>query len=138
MGLSANSMVEELPWFKPRTGDMEIRYPPWMAKRLLQEVLKGLAFVHANGITHGDVQPGNMLFGLRDLSDIPEDDLKQDENYHFGSFSPPLERLDGKADKWAPKYLAVPQPLDGYTNIGKDFVVKLSDFGGGNCTLMFL
>lgn len=117
---------------------MKIQYPLWMAKRLLREALKGLAFVHANGVTHGDVQPGNMLFALKDLSDVQEGDLQQDMNYRFGSLSPPLERLDGKTDKWAPKYLTVPQPLEEYTNIGKDFVVKLSDFGGGNCSLHYV
>jgi serine/threonine protein kinase len=124
-------MVEELPWFKPRMRAMKIRYPLWMAKRLLRQALKSLVFIHTNGITHGDFQPGNILFALKDLSNVSENSLKQDENYHSGSLSPPVERLGGKQDKWAPKYLVEPQPLDEYTDIGEDFVVKLSDFGGG-------
>lgn len=133
MGPSANSMVEELPCFKPRMIDMDIRYPTWMAKSLSRQALQGLAVLHANDIIHGDFQPGNILFTLKDLSNVSENELGQDSDYEYGSISP-VERLDGKVDKWAPKYLAVPQPLDKYTNIGQDFAVKLSDFGGGEHT----
>ena len=111
MGPSVNRMVKELTCFKPYNIRMKIRYPFWMAKRILRQALQGLEFLHRNGIAQGDFQPGNMLFTLQDLNLISDDKLQQDENYEFGSISPPVERLDGKVDKWAPKYLAVPQPL---------------------------
>jgi serine/threonine protein kinase len=130
MGASVNSMVEELPWFKPRRFDMEIRYPTWMAKRILKQALQGLEFLHANNVVHGDLQPGNMLFTVKDLKAFDPNVLGQDENFEGGAFSPPVERLDRKDDKWAPRYLAVCQPLTGFINIGPDFGIKLSDFGG--------
>lgn len=130
MGPSVNSMVEALP----RNLDMKIRYPFWMAKRILRQALQGLEFLHRNGIAHGDFQPGNMLFTLQDLNHIGDDKLQQDENYKFGSKSPPVERLDGKVDKWAPKYLAVPQPLAELADISHNFTIKLSDMGGGKHT----
>lgn len=153
MGPSASSMVEELPCFKRRTIEMDIRYPLWMAKRLLQQVLQGLVYLHNNGIVHGDVQPGNMLFALRDLSNLGEDELTQDDEYHeeeldedelsedgeypFRAVSP-VERLDGKVDKWAPRYLTIAEPLDKYTNIDSDFRVKLSDFAAGKHILLVI
>lgn len=131
MGPSVNSMVEELPWFKPHRYGVKIRYPLWMGKRILKQSLQGLAFLHQNGIAHGDFQPGNMLFPLKDLTNVSDDKLQQNKNYQYGAISPPVERLDGKVDKWAPKYLAVPQPLADYANISHDFIIKLSDMGGG-------
>ncbi|KAN0066973.1 Protein kinase-like domain containing protein [Elaphomyces granulatus] len=134
MGPSVNSMVEELPCFNPRYEHMNVRYPFWMAKRILRQALQGLEFLHRNGIAHGDFQPGNMLFTLQDLNHIGNDKLQQDENYKFGSKSSPVERLDGKVDKWAPKYLAVPQPLAELADISDNFTIKLSDMGGGKHT----
>ena len=131
MGPSASSMVEHLSCFKPRTKGMEIRYPTWMAKRLLTQALQGLASLHANNIIHGDFQPGNILFTLKGLPHVDKKELYQDDNYKWGSISEPVERLDGRKDEWAPKYLAVPQPLDKYADVSQDFKVKLSDFGGG-------
>ena len=65
-----------------------------------------------------------MLFTLQDLNLIGDDKLQQDENYKFGSISPPVERLDGKVDKWAPKYLAVPQPLATNTRCCSFFIFE--------------
>lgn len=97
MGPSVNSMVEELPQFKPRKMGMKIRYPPQMAKGILKQSLQALALVHKNGIAHGDLQPGNMLFALENIDAKPEDDLRQDEDEKTGSISPPVQRLDGEA-----------------------------------------
>ena len=41
MGPSVNTMVEELPQFKPRMWGMKIRYPPQVAKEHPQAVLAG-------------------------------------------------------------------------------------------------
>lgn len=141
MGPSASSMVEDLPCLKPQTKGMEVRYPTWMAKRLLRQALQGLACLHANDIVHGDFQPGNILFTLKDLPDVGKQELHQDANYKWGSISQPVERLDGWKDEWAPDYLAIPQPLDKYADISRDFKVKLSDLGGGkyrSCLVILL
>ena len=131
MGPSVNTMVEELPQFKPRRRGMKIRYPLQMAKSILTQSLQALAFLHENGIAHGDFQPGNMLFGLNDIDSKPEDVLQQEEDVQARSISPPVQRLDGKQDQWAPRYLCVAQPLVPFTYFGKGFKIKLSDMGGG-------
>jgi non-specific serine/threonine protein kinase len=59
MGPTVNTMVLELPQFKPRRQGMKVRYPPPMAKAILRQALQALAFLHENGIAHGDLQPGN-------------------------------------------------------------------------------
>lgn len=126
------------PWSKSSHAlnlGMKIRYPIWMAKRLLRQALQGLACLHANNIIHGDFQPGNILFTLNDLCHVDERELRQDANYKWGSISPLVERLDGRKDK-SPDYLAVPQPLAKYADISRDFKVKLSDFGGGKYTFL--
>lgn len=136
MGPSVNSMVEELPQFKPRMFGMKVRYPPWMAKSILKQSLEALAFLHRNGIAHGDFQPGNILFTLKDLKSTPEEELRQEENVEAESISPPVQRLDGKQDKWAPRYLCVAQPLSPFTHYAEGFKVKLSDMGGGQSHLI--
>jgi non-specific serine/threonine protein kinase len=133
MGPSVNSMVEELPQFKPRMWGMKIRYPPRMAKNILKQSLQGLAFLHRNDIAHGDFQPGNMLFSLTNINEYEEDVLRQEENVESRSISPPVERLDGKQDKWAPRYLCIAQPLASFASPVDDFRIKLSDMGGGKC-----
>ncbi|KAH7121644.1 serine protein kinase [Dactylonectria macrodidyma] len=130
MGPSANTMVEELPQFKPRKRGMKIRYPPQMAKAILKQCLQALAFLHENDIAHGDLQPGNMLFALDDIDSKPEDVLRQVEDVEARSISSPVERLDGKQDKWAPPYLCIAQPLAPFTSHAEGFRVKLSDLGG--------
>ncbi|KAL2698968.1 hypothetical protein AAEP93_010356 [Penicillium crustosum] len=129
MGPSVNTMVEELPQFKPRRREMNVRYPLWMTKSILKQSLQGLAFLHRNGIAHGDLQPGNMLFALNNIDSIPEDLLRQEEDVEAGSISAPVQRLDGKQDKCAPRYLCVAQPLLPCTST-EGFRIKLSDMGG--------
>ena len=140
MGPSANTMVEELPQFNPRKYGMTVRYPPWMAKRILKQSLQALAFLHENGIAHGDFQPGNMLFTLDDSIDsTPEDVLRQEEDVQARLISPPVQRLDGKEDPGAPPYLCLAQSLVPFTCYAEGFNVKLSDMGGGESSvLLFL
>ena len=110
---------------------MKVRYPPHIAKSILKQTLQALAFLHKNGIAHGDFQPGNMLFTLKDIESEGEDILQQQENMKSQSTSPPIERIDGKKDSWAPRYLCIAQPLTAYTYYTEGFVIKLSDMGGG-------
>lgn len=137
MGPSVNTMVEELPQFKPRMRGMKVRYPLWMAKSILKQSLQGLAFLHRNGIAHGDFQPGNILFTLNNVDSMPEDVLRQEEDVEACSISSPIRRLDGKQDKWAPRYLCVAQPLLDSTPT-EGFRIKLSDIGGGQSLLFRL
>ncbi|CAK4033986.1 serine threonine- kinase SRPK3 [Lecanosticta acicola] len=74
-----------------------------MAKTILRDALSGLAFLHKHDVVHGDFQPGNILFSLKDLDAVGEEKLCQDPS----TISEPLCRLDGKLDPWAPKYLAL-------------------------------
>jgi non-specific serine/threonine protein kinase len=102
-----------------------------MAKSILKQALQALEHLYANGIAHGDFQPGNMLFDLGDINSISEDVLVQHEDEESRSISPPVKRRDGKQDKWAPRYLCVAQPLAGFTHHGEGFKIKLTDMGGG-------
>lgn len=131
MGPSVNRMVEELPQFQPRKRYMKVRYPPPMAKSILKQSLQALAFLYEQGTAHGDFQPGNMLFTVNDINSVPEDVLRQEENVETRSISAPVRRLDGKPDKWAPRYLCVAQSLVPFTNYKEGFKVQLSDMGGG-------
>ena len=51
------------------------RYPLWMAKSILRQTLLGLAYLYQHGIAHSDLQPGNILFSVKDLSSLSEDDV---------------------------------------------------------------
>ncbi|KAM3469313.1 hypothetical protein MY5147_007156 [Beauveria neobassiana] len=132
MGPTVNSMVEELPQFKPRRRQLRVRYPPNMAKSILKQSLQALAFLHSNGVAHGDFQPGNTLFSLQDLESATEDHLWQEQDVQGRSISPPVQRLDGKQDLWAPRYLCISQPLSEFTCYEGEFKIKLADMGGGS------
>lgn len=94
-GATAASLVQELPENKPKMYGKRQRYPKWMAKNILLHALRGLAFLHQNGVVHGGVQPGNLLYYVEDTGLAKEDDLKQDE----ASTAIPLHRVSGKADR---------------------------------------
>lgn len=130
MGPTVTTMVEELPQFNPRKRGMKARYPPQMTKSILKQSLEALSFLHANGIVHGDFQLGNILFALDDIDSQPEDVIRQKEDVQGRSISPPVQRLDGKRDLWAPRHLCIAQPLVPFTNCAEGSKVKLSDMGG--------
>ena len=131
MGPNVDSMMEEFPDLMSRnTRRVNIRYPTWMAKSILRQVLQGLVFLHEQGIVHGDIQPGNVLFSVRSLSSYTLEELEQDINDREG-ISQPVERLDGKVDLWAPNYLVEPRSLADYAILEPASTVKLSDMGSG-------
>lgn len=129
MAASFNWMLE------PHEGDLPNahleRAPISLRKKVLRHTLLSLCTLHDSGIVHGDIQFGNVLLGAKDLDSVPEDELRQDMREEIG-ISGPIQRLDGKEDKWAPRYLAVPQPLAAkYIDIGPSLTAKLSDLGSG-------
>ena len=127
MGASVAAMIEELPQNTPKRFGHVSRYPKWMAKRVLTHVVRGIAFLHSRGVIHGDIQPGNLLFSASNLDSVRIEELEDDENGAVET----VERLDGKADKWAPRYLAIADPLLDYTDLDPEFTVKISDLGAG-------
>ncbi|CAI0651946.1 unnamed protein product [Colletotrichum noveboracense] len=105
------------------------RFAKVKIRRILRHVLLGLSFLHENGIVHGDLHSGNILFALQDLSSVERVALEQTtENSRIDQ----LHRIDGKRDQWAPTYLAVAEPLSQHVLSREAEAVKLSDLGGGN------
>lgn len=134
MGPSAASMVEHLPSNLHSPTAPHDKYPTWMAKSILRQTLIAIDFLHQAGIVHGDLQPGNLLFPIKDLSQIDENLLIQ--RCDAESVSKLVRRLDGKVDQWAPRYLALDQPLENFAYLEKDFTIKISDMGGGMISLI--
>lgn len=105
------------------------RFPISMTKSILRQMLLGLDFLHQIGIVHDDLHHGNILISATDLRLVEVSHLSQEVS-HPTSFVP-IERKDGKFDRWAPKYLVENQPLKGYADLDPNFVVKISDMGTG-------
>lgn len=127
MGPSAEVMKEELPEFKPRKIGLDIRFRTYMAKSILKQLLQGLAHLHGEGICHGDVQPGNILFEVPQIESVEADDLAQPETE---AHCFPVKRLDKKPPApSAPEYLTLHYPLVELVDIEPGFKVKLSDLG---------
>jgi non-specific serine/threonine protein kinase len=134
MGPSAASMARLLLMNQPLRYGRRIRYPSWMARSILRQALLGLDYLHQQGIVHGDFQPGNLLFGLREaeLNAVDANTMILESLARPRAVSAAPRRLDGKInDPWAPKCLANVQPLVEYTKLGRDVTVKISDLGGG-------
>ncbi len=129
MGPSAASMMDLLPENRPKKYGRRNRYPKWMARSMLRQALLGLDYLHQMEIVHGDFQPGNLLFAVSGLDAVDEARVLQGTGP--GLVSEPVRRQDGKEDRWAPRYLALNQPLTDCLDIGPDFTVKISDLGGG-------
>ncbi|KAK1542476.1 serine/threonine-protein kinase SRPK3 [Colletotrichum paranaense] len=127
MGPSLSSVLNApAEIYDPRNPPVR-RFAKDKTKRILRQVLSGLQFLHENEIVHGDLQSGNVLFALQDLTHFERQVLKQAEDTTNIDH---LRRIDGKPDKWAPKYLAVSEPLSEFALTGLDEVTKLSDLGG--------
>lgn len=135
MGPSAASMLECLPSDLLSSTAPKTRYPTWMAKSILRQTLLAIDFLHQADIVHDDLQPGNLLFPVKNITQIDESLLIQ--QCDAKSVPEPVRRLDGKVDQWAPRYLALNQPLDKLVYLEKDFAIKISDMGGGFPTLIY-
>jgi serine/threonine protein kinase len=126
MGPSVASASEDLLNDVLDASSEQQRFPIWMVKRILHHTLLGIEFLHANGIAHGDLQQANLLFPVKDLSTVGEEELSRNDE-----ISEPVRRLDGRTDLWAPKYLALDQPLSQYIDASPGLNIKISDLGGG-------
>lgn len=96
---------------------------------MLKQLLLGLHCLHSCKIAHGDLNPGNMLFSIRPLTDQDLPSLVQHPTE--GQVSPPVKRLDGERDRWAPEYLCLDRPLTGLVDLDESAELKLSDLGAG-------
>ncbi|KAI1747585.1 hypothetical protein F4782DRAFT_535246 [Xylaria castorea] len=100
-------------------------------KSILRNILSGLDFLHSNGIAHGDLQSGNLLFSFQSLTGTDPDKLQQNE---AKSQLDPVTRVDGKVIRWSPLHLAVPEPLtkdvvpDERQIPNGQQIIKLADF----------
>lgn len=128
MGASVDAMIEKLPQNIPLCLWHVSRYPKWMAKRILTHTLRGIAFLHSRGVTHGDIQPRNLLFSASGLDSVRVEEL---EETNKSLAVEAVKRLDGKADKWAPRYVAIPDSLADHTDVDARFIIKISDLGAG-------
>ncbi|KAI5807230.1 kinase-like domain-containing protein [Pyronema omphalodes] len=139
MGSSAASMARELSCNQTpeRKYESPKKYPLPTVKRLLRHTLLGLEFLHENGIVHGDLNPGNLLFSLhKSGSRIANGFLRWFKSKRKPSeFNKPnkLRKINENDEAslagTVPKYLAAPQSLAKFVD-SKDFTVKISDFGG--------
>lgn len=123
MGPSVDNMVYEFPQYDRKQNAMVARYPMKMAKSILKQVLQGLVQMHEDGVAHGDLKMGNMLFSVKDVVD----EVVQEGDLDDRCVAWPVE---GGEREGVPKYLYAAQPLTGFVDLD-DFTVKLSDFGGG-------
>ena len=124
--LSANisTMLEYTPEYQIGS---ETVFPKWLAKRILRHLLLRISFLHSHGVIHGDSHTGNLLFLAPSLDSCTAEELEDDENAEVMS----VNRLDGRVDKWAPRYLPMAWPLIEHAYHGPGFTVKITDLGGG-------
>lgn len=69
------------------------------------------------------------MFATEDLSSLEKQDLQQFKSKP--ETTEPLDRLDGKIDKWALRNLYIAQSLHDRVQHGSGFRVKWSDLGSG-------
>lgn len=128
MGPSVSAVLQAPFEFYEPDNPPSHRFPTLRSRNFLRDTLTGLAFIHGNNIVHGDLQAGNLLFSLSDINTLNPQELEQNE---ANSNLEPLLRIDGKVDRWAPKYLVVPEPLVEEAMPQNEQTVTVADFGGG-------
>lgn len=128
MGPNLSDMVrsQEFQVGHPFDDDFCHRFPKHLAKRILEETLHGLHFLHRNKVVHGDVHKGNILVNFL-LPQYTADALKNLRQ--SADQARPLERLDGKKDLWAPPYLLPSASLRSYVSTELGPFTKLTDIG---------
>ncbi|QKX58032.1 uncharacterized protein TRUGW13939_05152 [Talaromyces rugulosus] len=102
-------------------------FPLHIARAIAAQVTMGLAYMHSNGIGHGDLHARNIL-----LQPIDFDTLSIKEMYQrFGDpFKVPVSRVDnGHIQPCAPTYAAIPMNLIVSSDQVASCRVKITDFG---------
>ncbi|KAJ6613433.1 kinase-like domain-containing protein [Mycena sp. CBHHK59/15] len=87
----------------------EERYPIEIAKKLVAQVIRGVAYLHSCGVVHGDLHVGNILLRIPGIEQISRQDLQK---YLGEPYKKPLSRRDGEpviSTPHEPKYV-VPSP----------------------------
>ena len=161
MGPNSSAMFNYLPsnWHPPgKSGEPSEnrggRLAFWIAKSVMRQILLGIDFLHKNGIAHGDLQPGNVLFSVKDLSTFRESDLAQADPLgktfvkkineegevdfqHLTTGEKDAEadvytqrHINGKPDPSAPRYIVPKEPMFKYVDLEPPLLVKISDLGG--------
>ncbi|KAF8482197.1 kinase-like domain-containing protein [Gautieria morchelliformis] len=108
-------------------------YPIEIAKNLVAQVMRGVAYLHSCGVVHGDLHAGNILFRIPGIEQMSHQDLQK---YLGEPRKRPLSRRDGKPvtpTPHEPKYV-VPSPegpalLELCLKSPEAVRVKICDFG---------
>lgn len=83
MGSSVGSYIRNFPLKTARPGspsnELQKSYKVQLSvvKSILRQTLLGIDFLHKSGIAHSDLQPGNILMSINNLSSIEESQLAQ-------------------------------------------------------------
>lgn len=111
----------------------EDRYPIEIAKMLVAQVIRGVAYLHSCGVAHGDLHIGNILLRIFGIERISYQDLQK---YLGEPYKSPLSLRDGTpvtSTPHEPKYV-VPSPhrlelLRLCLSSPETVRVKICDFG---------
>ncbi|KAM6536459.1 hypothetical protein FALCPG4_002463 [Fusarium falciforme] len=105
---------------------LESRLQPKVARSVALQAAQALAHLHSRGLCHGDLTPANIMFRIKDLDQLSEDDIYS----LFGRpDTGPLETESGEpAGPEAPKYIV--RTLD-FLSARRDIIsddISLIDF----------
>ncbi|KAF8488912.1 kinase-like domain-containing protein [Gautieria morchelliformis] len=126
LGPSIGADIEEI--YGP-----EERYPIEIAKNVVAQIMRGVAYLHSCGVVHGDLHVGNILFRISGIEQMSRQDLQK---YLGEPRKRLLSRRDGKlvtSSPHEPKYVvSAPQRqalLELCLNSSDAVRVKICDFG---------
>ncbi|KAF8509956.1 kinase-like domain-containing protein [Gautieria morchelliformis] len=126
LGPSIGADIEEI--YGP-----EERYPIEIAKNLVAQIMRGVAYLHSCGVVHGDLHVGNILLRIPGIEQMSRQDLQK---YLGEPRKRLLSREDGKPVTFTPhdpKYVvSAPQRqalLELCLNSPDAVRVKICDFG---------
>ena len=88
MGPSAGSFIRSFPLESARPDSPSagcLKHQLSEVKSILRQILHGIDFLHKNGIVYSDLQPGNILVSIENLSSNEENQVAQydEEGAHF-------------------------------------------------------
>ncbi|KAK2766800.1 hypothetical protein FQN54_006114 [Arachnomyces sp. PD_36] len=101
--------------------------PRIIARKIALQMTQGLAFLHRNGICHGDFRPSNVLLRLSNFDDLSEEQLIE---ILSKPVMDPVHLVPGeRAEREVPKYLVRPIDLDGIDRRYITDQICIIDFG---------